>query len=167
MHSYTREISCGQGEHNFITVVKKEYGLELQSALDFLGEYTEGVVQKFASDRPSLPRWTPDIEERLEIYIDGLGHWAKGNEAWSFESRRYHGKDGLRIKELGAMWVTQRDINYIGREEVELSLILAQGKERALPELPRIVLHTVAHSISQMITSRFWSLVGSSFLYSL
>ena len=167
MHSYAREISCGQEEHNLITVVKKEYHLELQDALDWLGEYTDGVVEKFTSDRASLPRWTPEIEKKMDRYIDGLGHWAKGNEAWSFESKRYHGNDGLRVKELGAVWITLRDTNYVGREEVEFSIMSAQAKEGILPELSRIVVHTIAHNISHIMTSPLWSLVKGSFLYSL
>ncbi|KDR78286.1 hypothetical protein GALMADRAFT_266794 [Galerina marginata CBS 339.88] len=99
MHSYTREISCGLANHNIITAIMHEYNLDLQSAFDCLDAYANEVVTRFLSDLDRVPCWGDDVDERVWMYVDGLGQWVRGNDDWSCEGKRYYGDDGLRIME--------------------------------------------------------------------
>ena len=118
MHSYQREISCGLASHNIITPIMKDYNLDLQGALDWLGTYTDGVVSKFLSDLSNVPSFNnEDLEERVWTYVDGLGQWVRGNDDWSYEAKRYHGDDGLVVKETRMISIKPRWGNYLRLQE--------------------------------------------------
>ncbi|THH00478.1 hypothetical protein EW026_g2048 [Hermanssonia centrifuga] len=95
--SYNVEQSKGD-THNMIVVVMKQEGLDLQSAVDFVGELCQGSIDRFVHDRANLPSWGPEIDRQVAIYVDGLADWIVGSLHWSFESERYFGKTGLEIK---------------------------------------------------------------------
>jgi hypothetical protein len=113
MHSYVREISCGLAYHNIITAVMTEYHLDLQGALNWLGTYSDAVVSRFLSNIKRIPSWDSDTDKKVQTYIKGLGQWVRGNDDWSYESKRYHGDDGLRIREDRILRVCQRTGNYL------------------------------------------------------
>ncbi|KAF8900414.1 isoprenoid synthase domain-containing protein [Gymnopilus junonius] len=131
MHSYTREISCGLASHNIITPIMRDYNLDLQSALEWLGTYTDGVVSKFLSNLTQVPSFDDqDLEERLWTYVDGLGQWVRGNDDWSCEGKRYYGDDGLIIKKTRLISVEPRWGNYLRLQEMASS-----GEETPSPAL--------------------------------
>jgi len=129
MHSYVREMSCGLADHNFISVIMKEYDIDLQSAFDWLGEYTDGVISRFFHELSHLPTWSPIVDDRLREYINGLGHWVRGNDDWSCESKRYHGSDGLKVRQLRVVWICPRIANYVGAEEVRKTMLSHGSRE--------------------------------------
>jgi hypothetical protein len=98
MHSYSRESSSGLGDHNLVTVVMAEYHLGLQDAFNWLETYTDAVISRFLSNLKQIPSWDPDTDRKVQMYIDGVGQWARGMDDWSYESKRYYGDDGLRIR---------------------------------------------------------------------
>ncbi|KAF8970721.1 terpenoid synthase [Flammula alnicola] len=121
MHSYVREISCGLAYHNIITVIMHEHSLDLQGALDWLGVYADGVVSRFFCDLQRIPSWGCDVDKRVQVYIDGLGQWVRGNDDWSCEGKRYHGNDGMKIKETRLISIRPRRINYLKPERSVVS----------------------------------------------
>jgi len=118
MHSYIREISCGLANHNIITPIMHEHGLDLQGALDWLGSYSDEVVAQFMADLEQVPSWGEDIDSRVREYTEGLGQWVRGNDDWSCEAKRYHGDDGMRIQETRLVSVRPRKANYIRTDQV-------------------------------------------------
>lgn len=78
-----------------IAVVMHEHGLDLQSAVDFVGDLCKKSIDRFNHDRlNNLPSWGSKIDEDVAIYVGGLADWIVGSLHWSFESERYFGKDG-------------------------------------------------------------------------
>ncbi|KAF9022344.1 terpenoid synthase [Hymenopellis radicata] len=95
--SYNVEQSKGD-THNMIPVVMKQQGLDLQAAVDFVGELCAQSIDRFHDDRAQLPSWGPEIDRDVAIYVQGLADWIVGSLHWSFESERYFGKTGREVK---------------------------------------------------------------------
>lgn len=81
-----------------IPVVMNEEGLDLQSAVDFVGNMCKQSIDRFVEDRSNLPSWGAQIDEDVDKYVDGLADWIVGSLHWSFESERYFGKAGREVK---------------------------------------------------------------------
>lgn len=95
--SYNVEQSKGD-THNMIVVVQNQQGLDLQSAVNFVGDLCKQSIDRFHYLRENLPSWGPELDREVEIYVDGLADWITGSLKWSFESERYFGKAGLEVK---------------------------------------------------------------------
>jgi hypothetical protein len=88
-----------QGDtHNMIPVVMNEQGLDLQSAVDFVGEMCKQSINRFIDDRAALPSWGVKIDRDVSVYVDGLANWIVGSLHWSFMTERYFGTNGAKIK---------------------------------------------------------------------
>ena len=81
-----------------IVVVMQQEGLDLQSAVDFVGDLCQQSIDRFVHERENLPSWGPEIDRDVSIYVDGLRDWIVGSLHWSFESERYFAKAGLEVK---------------------------------------------------------------------
>ncbi|KAI0642719.1 terpenoid synthase [Trametes meyenii] len=84
--------------HNMIVVVQRQEKLDLQSAINYVGALCEQCVDRFDTLRRALPSWGPEIDNQLQVYIDGLGDWMIGNLVWSFETERYFRRAGPRVR---------------------------------------------------------------------
>ena len=71
-----------------IPVVMHEQGLDLQSAVDFVGEMCKQTIDRFVEDRAHLPSWGPKIDRDLAVYVDGLANWIVGYEMTFFPPSR-------------------------------------------------------------------------------
>ncbi|CAL1699466.1 unnamed protein product [Somion occarium] len=96
--SYNVEQSKGD-THNMIVVMMKQEGLDLQGAVEFVGNLCKQSIDRFVEDRGNLPSWSPEIDRQVETYVEGLADWIVGSLHWSFESERYFGKTGLEVKQ--------------------------------------------------------------------
>jgi len=81
-----------------IVVLMHEQGLDLQSAIDYLGRLCRGSVQRFEDNRAILPSWGEELDRQVAIYVEGLQDWIISSLHWSFDSTRYFGKDGHIVK---------------------------------------------------------------------
>ena len=45
-----------------------------------------------------VPSFGPQVDKELYEYIFCLAMWATGNVCWSFETRRYFGKDSFEVQ---------------------------------------------------------------------
>ncbi|KIJ15937.1 hypothetical protein PAXINDRAFT_180528 [Paxillus involutus ATCC 200175] len=95
--SYNVEQSKGH-THNMIDVVMDEQGLDLQTAVDFVGEMCRQSIDRFIEDRKNLPSWGSKIDKDVAIYVEGLADWIVGSLHWSFDTERYFGKQGKQVK---------------------------------------------------------------------
>lgn len=95
--SYNVEQSKGD-THNMIPVVMYQEGLDLQSAVNFVGDMCRQSIDRFIEEQNHLPSWGPKIDSDLAIYVDGLANWIVGSLHWSFETERYFGKTGRQVK---------------------------------------------------------------------
>lgn len=92
------EEARGLDGHNIVTSVMRELKLDRAGALEWLQTYINNFVSTFLSDLERLPSWGEEIDKKVKTYIDGLGHWVRGNDDWSFESERYYGTRGLEVQ---------------------------------------------------------------------
>lgn len=82
-----------------IPVIMHEQGLDLQSAVNFVGDLCKQSIDRFNDDRSNnLPSWGAKIDNDVAVYVDGLANWIVGSLHWSFESERYFGKEGKQVK---------------------------------------------------------------------
>ncbi|TFK19578.1 terpenoid synthase [Coprinopsis marcescibilis] len=95
--SYNVEQAKGD-THNMIPVVMNQEGLDLQSAVDFVGDMCKAAIDRFIEEQNYLPSWGPKIDRDLAIYINGLADWIVGSLHWSFDTERYFGKNGRQVK---------------------------------------------------------------------
>ena len=77
----------------------KQNNLDIQSAVDFVWTMCKEAFNRFMDLKQKLPSWTPEVDEDVGIYIEGLADWMIGTLHWSFESERYLGKEANKIKE--------------------------------------------------------------------
>ncbi|KAH7887063.1 isoprenoid synthase domain-containing protein [Phlebopus sp. FC_14] len=105
--SFNVEQSKGQ-THNMINVVMNEQDLDLQSAVDFVGELCKQSIDRFVEDRSDLPSWGPQIDKDVATYVDGLADWIVGSLHWSFDTERYFGKNGHEVKKTRVVTLLPR-----------------------------------------------------------
>ncbi|KDR79494.1 hypothetical protein GALMADRAFT_223690 [Galerina marginata CBS 339.88] len=122
MHSYGLEHSRGLDGHNVITAIMHEYQLDLQGALYWLSGYATKTISKFLTDRKNLPSWGPTIDKALEIYLDRLGRCVRGYDAWSYSTKRYYGKNGLKVQKTRRITLKPRDAAYITKDQLQVSI---------------------------------------------
>ncbi|KAG1761096.1 isoprenoid synthase domain-containing protein [Suillus occidentalis] len=95
--SYNVEQSKGD-THNMISVVMHEECLNIQCAVDFVGELCKQSIDRFNENRGLIPSWGPKIDKDVAIYIDGLAAWIVGSLHWSFDTTRYFQNSGREVK---------------------------------------------------------------------
>jgi hypothetical protein len=49
-------------------------------------------VEEFQRLVQRLPRWSPDLDPAIALYVEGMWHWMRGNLDWSrIATERYDG----------------------------------------------------------------------------
>jgi len=98
LNSYVLEEARGLHGHNIITAVMREFNVDHSGAMKWLDTYIGDIVSTFLSDQKRLPSWNEEVDKKVKVYVDGLGHWVRGNDDWSFETHRYYGLKGAEVK---------------------------------------------------------------------
>jgi len=102
MCSYNVEQARGDN-HNILTVVMKENGVDLGGALSWVMTTYEQILSKFEEQRCKLPSWGRAIDSEVKRYVDRMCIWIRGHDCWSFESERYFGTKGVEIQRSRTM----------------------------------------------------------------
>ncbi len=94
LYSYRRESSSQESivVHNLVAVVASERRCSRQAALGAVRRTHDEELAAYSSLLPSAYR---HADTPLRRYLDGLGMWVTGNEAWSVDTARY--KTGERF----------------------------------------------------------------------
>ncbi|KAF8650701.1 hypothetical protein AX16_005074 [Volvariella volvacea WC 439] len=105
MLSYNIEQARGDDAHNILTIVTRQLNTDIHGALRWVEEYHANCERSFLDN---YRRLVPSLQgqrqgERMKAYVDGVGMWAVGHYSWCFESQRYFGKGGLRVREEGVV----------------------------------------------------------------
>jgi hypothetical protein len=61
-----------------IPILVHTYGLDVQSAVDTVGELCKASIARFTASRALLPSWNPEIDRAVEKYVLGLQDWIVG-----------------------------------------------------------------------------------------
>lgn len=105
-----------------INVIMHEQGLDLQDAVDVVGDYCKRAIDRFVHDRARLPSWGPTIDADVRVYVDGLADWIVGSLHWSFETERYFGRAGRRVK-------ATRKVTLRPKISISTSIVRVSGRE--------------------------------------
>jgi hypothetical protein len=77
------------------------------------------------ADVRALPSWGEKIDRAVMVFIDRVGMGVRGCDAWSYETHRYYGGDGLKVQECRKITLLPPDSGYITRKELELEIMVA------------------------------------------
>jgi len=75
--SYNVEQSRGD-THNMIVILMKYHGLDLQGAVDYVGNLCSQTIDTFIENKANLPSWGPEIDDMVARYVQGLQDWIVG-----------------------------------------------------------------------------------------
>ncbi|KAI0823518.1 terpenoid synthase [Trametes gibbosa] len=81
-----------------ISILMNIRGLDLQSAVDHVGELCKQTIDVFIENREKIPSFGPDLDRDVAMYVQGLQDWIVGSLHWSFMTKRYFGTAGAEIK---------------------------------------------------------------------
>ncbi|KAG2031108.1 isoprenoid synthase domain-containing protein [Suillus americanus] len=98
MISYNREQATGDKNHNLITAIMMELGLDISGAMAWAASYHAGVQKRFMGGLAQVPSWGPSVDVLVQEYLDGIAIWARALHCWGFESQRYFGTKGPDIQ---------------------------------------------------------------------
>lgn len=90
----------------------REHDLELQEAINTVGDMCFSVLNDFQRYKRQLPSWG-QIDSDLSRYIAGLENWMIGCLHWGYMSGRYFGSEGLEIKKTGVVKLWPRRMEYV------------------------------------------------------
>jgi hypothetical protein len=81
-----------------ICVFMMHDGLDLQQAVDRLGEMCKQSIDTFIENQARVPSWGDRIDKDVKLYVNGMKEWIVGSLHWSFMTKRYFGDDGEKVK---------------------------------------------------------------------
>ncbi|KAM7192202.1 terpenoid synthase [Rhypophila sp. PSN 637] len=107
VYSYNVEVLRGMGLFNLVTIIMYEHGLEsTKQAIAWIDEWNGELLVEFLDIRDKImggevtarESWSEETLRQVKQYIGILGCWVRANEEWNFESHRYLGTDGPRVR---------------------------------------------------------------------
>jgi hypothetical protein len=81
-----------------ICVFMTNDGLDLQQAVDRIGDLCKQTIDSFVENQARVPSWGDDIDKDVKLYVNGLQEWIAGSLHWSFMTTRYFGENGGAVK---------------------------------------------------------------------
>ncbi|KAJ7474169.1 terpenoid synthase [Mycena latifolia] len=98
--SWNVEQARGDDGHNLVRIVMHQYNMNPQQAMNWISDLHDEIVDEFLALWESIPTFGGPLDREVRTYADGLGNWVRANDAWSFESQRYFGTQGLEIQRM-------------------------------------------------------------------
>ncbi|KAL0958542.1 hypothetical protein HGRIS_000683 [Hohenbuehelia grisea] len=95
--SYNYDQARGS-PHNIIAVVMLTKCLDIQHAINYVASLYRSTLDLFLHQLQGIPRWGGKIDADVETYVRGLQDWIIGSQQWCFETERYFGDDGDRVR---------------------------------------------------------------------
>ncbi|GJJ07191.1 hypothetical protein Clacol_001391 [Clathrus columnatus] len=95
--SFNKEQAC-EDTYNMVIIFMKQHDMELQEAIDTVGEMCFKALESFEYYKTKLPSWGEDIDIQIARYIKGLENWLIACLHWSYMSGRYFSTEGMNIK---------------------------------------------------------------------
>ena len=105
--------------NNVISVLQHSQALDLQQALDHVGEHFSYLVSRFEFCKKSLPSFGKDVDEVVtcvilvrpyflnscpySAYVKGMQAAVAGNIEWSLTTPRYFGASDQGVKETSTV----------------------------------------------------------------
>ena len=82
-----------------IVILMKYYGMDLQTAVNEVGELCRLTINAFYENKAKIPSFgCSKLDAEVAGYVQGLQDWIVGSLHWSFMSQRYFGIKGAEVK---------------------------------------------------------------------
>jgi alpha-muurolene/germacrene-A/gamma-muurolene synthase len=81
-----------------ICVFMTNDGLDLQQAVDRVGEMCKQAIDTFIENQARVPSWGDRLDKDVKLYVNGMQEWISGSLQWSFLTKRYFGDNGQLVK---------------------------------------------------------------------
>ncbi|OXM53991.1 hypothetical protein CFP71_20370 [Amycolatopsis thailandensis] len=115
--SLEKELLSGETS-NGVLVLRQEMALSDQEAIDAVYDLVEGQIEQFDRARTVLfgllPGWgglTVSELAAIELFVEGLQTWMRGNLEWSRNCARYRVVDGVRLSTDSTLVNTTRQVS--------------------------------------------------------
>ncbi|KAG1857995.1 isoprenoid synthase domain-containing protein [Suillus tomentosus] len=99
MISYNKEQAAGNEDHNMISIIMLEVGLDISGAMAWAAHYHAEVQKRFIDGLTKVPSWGPSVDILVKEYLDGIAMWPRANHSWSYEIHRYFATSGPKIQQ--------------------------------------------------------------------
>jgi hypothetical protein len=93
-----------------ICVFMTNDGLNLQHAVDRIGELCKQTIDTFIENQTRVPSWGDDVDKDVKLYVNGLQEWIVGSLHWSFMTTRYFGNNGGAVKATRIVELLSQDL---------------------------------------------------------
>ena len=103
------EQARGIAGNNIVTVLMHDKGIDLQTAVDLVGDHFKVLMARFVEAKTRLPSWGAATDETARKYVKAMEHWVTGNLEWSFETQRYFGPLHAEIKKTRTIFLRPRE----------------------------------------------------------
>ncbi|KAJ7186375.1 isoprenoid synthase domain-containing protein [Mycena filopes] len=116
--SYNKEQAVGDDHHNILTIIMREFNMDLQAAIGWTCHYHAQVQARFVDGLQHMPSFSIDMDKQLREYLSVLGNWPRASACWTFECGRYFGdKAGEVEKSRQVVLLPKRTIDGTLRKE--------------------------------------------------
>jgi len=124
MHSYPVEVSRGIAFHNIITSIIHEHQVDIPAAMKWLEVFGRDTVDNFLTGINALPSWGPEIDDKVQQYINDIGYIVRGTDAWCYRSERYWGEKGKEVgrTRIATLFLEQNQQGLLTKEELEAAM---------------------------------------------
>lgn len=99
MVSYNKEQAAGSENHNLISTVMLELGLDRGGAIAWAAHYHAELQKRFIDGLAKIPSWGTSVDALVKEYVDGMAIWPRADTCWSYEGQRYFGTRGPEIQQ--------------------------------------------------------------------
>ncbi|KAG5719090.1 Pentalenene synthase [Termitomyces sp. T112] len=97
MYSYNVEQARGEN-HNIVASLMHHKNIGVNEAMEWVGDYCSKLTRNFLNDLRDVPSFGEELDGQVQHYLNGLAYCVRGNDSWSFETRRYFVEGGLDIQ---------------------------------------------------------------------
>ncbi|KAG8898776.1 hypothetical protein FRB99_007176 [Tulasnella sp. 403] len=83
---------------NLVQVARRDKGLDIQNAIDFVGDLIASRIQLYQTTKRSFPKWGDVVDKEVLGYFKVFENWMIGSIHWSLQSKRYFGDKVEEVK---------------------------------------------------------------------
>jgi hypothetical protein len=92
LYSYQREVIKNNNPNNLVHCLMTGRALSRREAVHETVWLINACVEEFQRLVQRLPRWSPDLDPAITLYVEGMWHWMRGNLDFSRSAtERYDG----------------------------------------------------------------------------
>ena len=99
--------------------------MDVPAAMKWLEEFGKDRVATFLDGIKELPSWGPEIDAKIQRYVNGMGYLVRGTDAWCYKSKKYWGEKGeeVRTTRIVTLFLEENRQGLLTKEELEAVMV--------------------------------------------